>query len=125
MRPNRRTVLAAASALAGAATARGGLAKAAESSPLTLYDPHEPAARTFAVSQGGRAIPIEGDRIRLARRLFATAAPDRLTVIARHADQLLLAEAAREQGYRPAALDPFPAVDGRCGMFICVAKRQA
>jgi hypothetical protein len=123
MRPNRRTVLAAAATLAGAATAPA-VAKAAEP-PLTLFDPAEPAARAFAASQGGRVAPIKGDRIRLARRLFAKGAPGRLTVIARHADQLLLAEAAREEGYRTVALDPFPAMDGRSGIFIWVAKREA
>jgi hypothetical protein len=127
MRPHRRSILAAATALAGAAATQGALAKPAnpQGSPLTLFDPDEPAAKAFAVSQGGRTVPIEGDRIRLARRLFAAGAPSRLTVIARHADQLLLAEAAREHGYRPVALDPFPALDGRGGMFIWVAKRTA
>jgi hypothetical protein len=123
MRPNRRTVLAAAVTLAGAATAPA-VAKAAGSETLTLFDPAEPAARAFAASQGGRTVPIRGDRIRLARRLFARDAPSRLTVIARRADQLLLAEAAREQGYRAVALDPFPAMDGRGGIFIWVAKRE-
>ncbi len=125
MRPDRRAVLAAATALAGAAATQGAIAKAAQPERLTLFDPGEPAARTFAVSQGGLIVPIEGDRIRLARRLFADGAPSRLTVIARHADQLLLAEAAREAGYRIVALDPFPAIDGRGGLFIWVARREA
>jgi hypothetical protein len=127
MRPDRRSILAAAASLAGAATAPGALARTADppGSPLTLFDPTEPAARAFAASQGGRIVAIEGDRIRLARRLFAKDAPSRLTVIARHADQLLLAEAAREESYRTIALDPFPAMDGRGGMFIWVAKRRA
>lgn len=127
MRPHRRTVLAAATALAGAAATQGALAKTAgpRGSPLTLFDPDEPAAKAFAASQGASAIPIEGDRIRLARRLFAKSAPSRLTVIARHADQLLLAEAAHEHGYRTVALDAFPAMDGRSGMFMWVAKRIA
>ena len=124
MRPDRRTVLAAAATLAVvAATAARAVAKAVDP-PLTLFDPTEPAARAFAASRGGRIIPIEGDRIRLARRLLAEGASGRLTVIARHADQLLLAEAAREAGYRPVAPDPFPAVDGRSGMFIWVAERR-
>jgi hypothetical protein len=123
MRPNRRTVLAAAATLAGAATAPA-VAKAAGREPLTLFDPDEPAARAFAESKGGRTVPIKGDRIRLARRLFAKDPPSRLTVIARHADQLLLAEAAREHGYRTVAMDPFPAMDGHGGMFIWVAKRE-
>ncbi len=127
MRPHRRAVLTAAATLAGAAATRGALAKPASlrGSTLTLFDPDEPAVKAFAASKGGRVVPIEGDRIRLARRLFAERAPSRLTVIARHADQLLLAEAAREAGYRSVALDPFPAMDGRSGMFIWVAKRIA
>ena len=126
MRPHRRTVLAAATALAGAAATQGALAKASgKGSSLTLFDPEEPAAKAFAASQPGRAVAIDGDRIRLARRLFVGGAPSRLTVIARHADQILLAEAAQEAGYRTFALDPFPAVDGRGGMFIWVAKRLA
>ena len=124
MRPHRRTVLAVAATLAAGAATQGARAKASEhNSPLTLFDPDEPAAKAFAASRGGCIVPIEGDRIRLARRLFAKGAPSRLTVIARHADQLLLAEAAREAGYRTVALNPFPAVDGRDGMFIWVAKR--
>jgi hypothetical protein len=118
--PDRRSVLAAAALLAGAATAPTAWAGPAT---LTLFDPDEPAARVFAASQGGRSIPIEGDRIRLARRLFAEGAPDRVTVVARHADVLLLADAAREEGYRGVAVDPFPAMDGRSGFFVWAAKR--
>jgi hypothetical protein len=125
MRPNRRTVLAAAATLAGAATAGGAVAKAGGPECLTLFDPDAPAAQAFAASRGGRIVPIKGDRIRLARRLFAKGAPSRLTVIGRHADQVLLAEAAREQGYRTVGLDPFPAMDGRGGMFIWIAEKRA
>jgi hypothetical protein len=128
MRPNRRTVLAAAATLAGAAATQAAIAKAANRAgpmALTLFDPAEPAARAFAASQGGRTVPIKGDRIRLARRLFAGRAPSRLTVIARHADQLLLAEAAREAGYCSVATKPFPTMDGRGGLFIWTAFRRA
>jgi len=104
MRPDRRTVLAGA--LAGAVAAPA-IAKA-KPGILTLYDPAEQAARAFAASQGGRAIAIEGDRIRLARRLFSQGAPERLTVIGRHADLLLLSEAAQEAGYRTLTSEPFP-----------------
>jgi len=119
MRPDRRTVLAAA----GALTAIAATAKAADGQgSLTLFDPAEPTARSFAESRGGKKIAIAGDRIRLARRLFANA-PDRLTVIGRHADVLLLTEAAREEGYRALAMEPFPTVDG--GLFIWTAQRRA
>jgi len=119
-RLHRRSVLAAAALLTGAAAAPGALAA---SSSLTLFDPDEPAARAFAAARGGRGVAIRGDRIRLARRLFAPGAPDRLTVAARHADVLLLADAAREAGYRALAVDPFPALDGRSGLFLWTAKR--
>ncbi len=120
MCPDRRTVLAAA----GALTAIAATAKAAESErSLTLFDPAEPGARAFAKSQGGKTVAIAGDRIRLARRHFAQGAPDRLTVIGRHADVLLLTEAAQEAGYRAVAHDPFPTVDG--GLFIWSATRRA
>ena len=78
-----------------------------------------------AASHGGRSIAIEGDRIRLARRLFANGAPDRIAAIARHADLLLLADAAWEEGYRSIAWDPFPAMDGHGGLFVWAAKRRA
>ena len=117
--PDRRSVLAAAALLAAAAAP----AALAAAPALTLFDPDEPAARAFAATRGGESIPIEGDRIRLARRHFAPGAPGRLTVIARHADVLLLADAAREHGYRAVALDPFPTMDGRGGMFVWTARR--
>ena len=119
MRPNRRTVLAA-----GALTAIAASVKAADAErSLTLFDPGEPSAQAFAKSQGGKTVAITGDRIRLARRVFAKNAPHRLTVIGRHADVLLLTEAAREAGYRPTSQDPFPTVDG--GLFIWSATRRA
>lgn len=120
--PDRRTVIAAAGALGAAAVAPPVLAEAAG---LTLFDPQEPCVRAFAASRGGRNVAIEGDRIRLARRLFGPGAPDRLTVIGRHADLLLLGEAAREAGYRARSLDPFPAADGRADLFIWTARRRA
>jgi hypothetical protein len=123
--PNRRSVLGAAVVMAGAATAPAAVAKAAAGPPsLTLFDPAEPAARAFAAARGGERLAIEGDRIRLARRLFARDAPARLTVVGRHADLILLAEAAWEHGYRPVSSGPFPAMDGREGMFILTAERR-
>jgi hypothetical protein len=122
MRPNRRTVLAAAGALAGAAS----VAKAAERArprALVLFDPQEPGARAFAEAQAGKAVALRGDRIRLARRLLAQGGPDRLTVIGRHADVLLVSDAAREQGYRTLAHEPFPALGG--GLYIWSGQRRA
>ena len=122
MRPDRRTVLAVAGAIAGAAT----VAKATERArpkALTLFDPDEPAARAFAEAQPGKSLAIEGDRIRLARRLLARTAPERLTVIGRHADVLLVTDVAREAGYRPVAPQTFPAMEG--GLFIWTARKRA
>lgn len=120
MRPDRRTVLAVAGALAGAAT----VAKAAERvrpRALILFDPEEPAARAFAEARGGKSAPIKGDRIRLARRLLTANGPERLTVIGRHADVLLLSEAAGEAGYRRVDHQPFPAPRG--GLYIWSGRR--
>ena len=116
MRPDRRTVLAGA--LAGAVATS---AKAAKPNALILYDPAEPAARAFAKSQGGRSAPIKGDPIRLARRLFAKDTPDRLTIVARHADIVLLSEAAGEAGYRALASEPLAAGD----LFLWTARLKA
>ena len=119
MRPDRRTVLAAA----GALTAIAASAKAGEGErSLTLFDPAEPVAKAFAKSRGGKAVAIAGDRIRLARRVLAKAPPE-LTVIGRHADVLLLTEAAQEQGYRAEGLNLFPTLEG--GLFVWTARRRA
>ena len=120
MRPNRRTLLAAA----GALTAIAASARASKAEPsLILFDPAEPGARAFAKSRGGKAVAITGDRIRLARRLLGKGAPKRLTVIGRHADVLLLTEAAQEHGYRAERLNLFPTLDG--GLFVWTARRRA
>ena len=74
MRPDRRSVLAGA--LAGAVAAPA-IAKASSPAALTLFDPDEPSALAFAASQDGRKVAIEGDPIRLARRLFSRGAPER------------------------------------------------
>jgi hypothetical protein len=120
--PDRRTVLAAAAALGAAATAPG-LARAAGAT-LTLYDPREPAAVAFARARSGKRAAIQGDRIRLARRLLGDGAPARLTLVGRHADLILLTEAAREAGYRALALRPLPAGDAG-GLYVWAARRQA
>lgn len=125
--PDRRAVIAAAGALVGVATgapaAMAASARLDRTAALTLFDPKEPAARAFAEARTGRSVAIDGDRIRLARRLFDKDASSSLRVIARHADVLLLADAAREAGYRALALDPFPAADGHGGLFIWTAWR--
>lgn len=125
--PHRRTVLASAAALAMSA-ARAPAAAASgpgRMARLTLFDPVDPAARALAAAQAGARAAIEGDRVRLARRLLAEAQPLSLMVVGRHADLLLLADAAREAGYRPVGTDRFAASDGHGSLFVWTARREA
>ena len=72
---------------------------------VLLHDPGLAAGRRFAaagVAQGGAVRAIEGDRIRLARDVLATR-PALIAGVTRHADFILIEDAAREAGYRPAA----------------------
>ncbi len=100
MKATRRGVLAGAaavSAVAGAprlATARGG-------SAVMLHDPSLEAGRRFSEAHGGEALPIDGDRIRFARAVFARR-PAYVIGVSRPADALLIAEVGREAGYLPA-----------------------
>ena len=100
MRATRRGVLAGAAALpaaaglTGTASARGGTA-------LLVHDPSLAAGRRFAEAYGGEALPIEGDRIRFARAVFARR-PAFVVGISRPADGLLIEDVAREAGYLPA-----------------------
>ena len=97
MRATRRGVLAGAAALPAAAgltstaSARGGTA-------LLVHDPSLAAGRRFAEAYGGEALPIEGDRIRFARAVFARR-PAFVVGISRPADGLLIEDVAREAGY--------------------------
>jgi hypothetical protein len=71
-----------------------------------LYDPTLVAGRRFAAhagSFGKGATALEGDRVRLIRTMLA-AGPEALWGVTRHADQLLVADIAREAGYRPVAV---------------------
>jgi len=66
-----------------------------------LHDPSIAAGHRFAAAYGGKAVPIEGDRIRFARAVFAER-PAFVVGLSRAADALLIAEVAREAGYVPA-----------------------
>jgi hypothetical protein len=100
MKATRRGVLAGALAvpavagLPGAASARG--AKA-----VLLHDPSLEAGRRFSGAFTGKVLPIEGDRIRFARAVFAQG-PSFVVGMSRPADALLIEEVAREAGYLPA-----------------------
>ena len=96
---SRRTILIAA---AGAAAA-GVLPALAVTSPdldtVVVFEADEASARAFATQRNPR-LAVHGDRIRFARRLFLDMRPARVLAMTRYADYLLLADAAREHGYR-------------------------
>src|SRR5690606_32397466 len=72
---------------------------------VLLHDPALAAGRRFAeagTAHGGDVRAIEGDRIRFAREVLADR-PALIAGVSRHADFILIEDAAREAGYRPAA----------------------
>jgi hypothetical protein len=72
---------------------------------VLLHDPALAVGRRFAkagAARGGNIRAIEGDRIRFAREVL-TDRPALIAGVSRHADFILIADAAREAGYRPAA----------------------
>jgi hypothetical protein len=72
---------------------------------VLLHDPALAAGRRFAeagAARGGDVRAIEGDRIRFARQVLE-GRPGLIAGVSRHADFILIADAAREAGYRPAA----------------------
>jgi hypothetical protein len=100
MKATRRSVLAGALAVpAVAAVPNRAAARAGKA--LLLHDPSLEAGRRFAEAYGGEALPIEGDRIRFARAVFARG-PSFLVGVSRPADALLIEDVAREAGYVPA-----------------------
>ena len=105
--PDRRTVLiAAAGASAAAALPAFALAGEAQQS-VAVFEAEEPAARTFA-SGRSPALAVDGDRVRFARRLFGEERPGKVLGMTRYADFLILAESAREHGYRATLEGPAP-----------------
>ena len=72
---------------------------------VLLHDPALAAGRRFAeagTAHGGEVRAIEGDRIRFAREVLDSR-PALIAGVSRHADFILIEDAAREAGYRPAA----------------------
>ena len=100
---SRRGFLASA-AVASAALASG-RAEAA-TVPLLLHDAGLAAGRRFAARAqvlGGKAMALEGDRVRQMRALLS-ASPAAIFAITRRSDELLVGEIATEAGYRRIAL---------------------
>ena len=94
---NRRTVLIAAAG-AAAVAALPAFAEAADGT-VAVFEAGEPAARAFARDRAP-SLAVDGDRIRFARTLFREKRPSKVIGMTRYADFLLLAESAREEGYR-------------------------
>lgn len=72
---------------------------------VLLHDPALAAGRRFAEAGsacGGDVRAIDGDRIRFAREVLADR-PALIAGVSRHADFILIEDAAREAGYRSAA----------------------
>lgn len=84
----------------------GGCARqVAGTEPVLLYDKTLASGRAFAArgaELGLEAVALDGDRVALLRSLLAAQNPASLWGLSRHADQLLVSEIARENGYRPA-----------------------
>ena len=97
MRATRREAMLAA--LAVPATAgMPKLAAARTGGAVLLHDPSLEAGRRFAKAHGGEALPIEGDRVRFARAVFA-GRPAFVVGVSRPADAMLIEDVAREAGY--------------------------
>jgi hypothetical protein len=98
IRATRRAVVVGALALPVAARAAGlGL----RSEAVLLHDPALEAGRRFAEAgkaAGANVRPIDGDRIRFAREVFA-ARPAYVAGVSRQADLVLIEDVAGEFGY--------------------------
>ena len=97
MKATRRHVLGGALAVSAmAGLPRIAVARGADA--VLLHDPSLEAGRRFAEAYGGEALPIEGDRIRFARAVFARR-PSFVVGVSRPADALLIEDVGREAGY--------------------------
>lgn len=100
MKATRREAMLAALAVPAAA-GMPELAAARQNRAVLVHDPSLEAGRRLVQAYGGEALPIEGDRIRFARAVFAEH-PAFVVGVSRPADALLIEEVAREAGYLPA-----------------------
>ena len=101
IRASRRAVVAAALAAPVAARAAG-VKSTPQSEAVLLHDPQLAAGRRFAEAgraAGAEVLPIEGDRIRFAREVFAAFSAYEQGV-SRQADAVLIEDVGREFGYR-------------------------
>ncbi len=109
MKLTRRAMIAALAAAPAAASAsefRQGFGWRHGHGTVLLYDADLPQGSAFA--EAGRAwnravLPLEGDRIRFAREIFARR-PAIVQGVSRQSDAVLLAEVASEAGYEQVAL---------------------
>lgn len=100
IRASRRAVMAGALAVPTVAGLASWRWRHGEASVL-LFDPALAAGRRFAEegkAQGGAVRAIEGDRIRFAHAVLEQR-PALVAGVSRHADALLIEDAAREAGY--------------------------
>ena len=121
--PDRRTLLIASASLV-TASALAPVAAAAErlaGGAVMVFEADEPEARAFARGHGA-ALAVDGDRVRFARRLFGEARPAKVLGMTRYADFLILAESAREHGYRATLEGPAPP-DG-AALFVWTADLE-
>jgi len=105
IRASRRAVMAGALAVPTVAGLASWRWRHGETGVL-LFDPALAAGRRFAAAgeaQGGAVRPIEGDRIRFARGVLEQR-PALIAGVSRHADALLIEDAAQEAGYRRVTL---------------------
>lgn len=105
MKLSRRSLLGGAIAVPAAAGVAGWRWRHGHGTVL-LYDANLEQGRAFA--QAGRAwnravLPLEGDRIRFAREVFARR-PALVQGVSRQSDAVLLEEVAVEEGYERIAL---------------------
>lgn len=105
MKLSRRAMIAGLAAVPAAASASEFTWRNGHSTVL-LFDADLPQARAFA--DAGRAwnravLPLKGDRIRFAQRVFARR-PAIVRGVSRQGDAVLLAEVAAEAGYEQVAL---------------------
>lgn len=98
MKATRRAVLGGALAVPAVAGMPRPAAATRSTKAILLHDPSLDAGRRFARAYGGESLPIEGDRIRFARAVFARR-PAYVVGITRAADALLIEDVGREAGY--------------------------
>ena len=115
IRTSRRGLMAGALAIPAAAGFAGWRWQSGDKAVL-LHDAALQAGRRFAAASRGQSVAVEGDRVRFMRAVLA-AAPALVAGVTRHADQFLLADIAREHGYRPVAT--IDARAGRCTAASC------